>query len=383
MDKVLIVDSDPEVLERLRDSIEKLHQFEVLCVSDGEKAMEILTTIPVSVFVTDTNIEKIDGLELIAYVTRKLRGTPCVVMSSYGRPWFYKPRAQNEILYHVEKPVNMVSLVSAIFVGLTLRDEGEAGKGISLSSYLPLLEIERKTCRLEILSSAKGKGYLYFEEGVLIDAHYDDLPPEKAAAEMIEWDNISLNMGDLPRRRYQKRVNVNLMEIIGATWDKEKIELDEVEEDFTDEEDAPSQNQKLGEQTFIRFRRIMGGQIDKFRAIKGYKGIGILDSQLRTVASDFADEDLDLEAMVKSFKPVFLLCSKITAGHGFSACRMFTAHTEEAVVQLLQSTYGEGDENSFYLVGLAEASGNWFFIKFELENLERQLKESLKTPNPK
>ena len=378
MDKVLIVDSDPEVLERLRDSIEKLHQFEVLCVSDGEKAMEILKTIPVSVFVTDTNIEKIDGLELIAYVTRKLRGTPCVVMSSYGRPWFHKPREQSEILYHVEKPVNMVSLVSAIFVGLTLRDEGEAGKGISLSSFLPLLEIERKTCRLEVLSPAKGRGYLYFEEGVLIDAHYDDLPPEDAATEMIEWENISLNIGELPRRRYQKRVNVNLMEIIGATWDKEKIGMGEMDEDFSDEVDAPSQ--KLGERSFARFRRIMGTQIDKFRAIKGYKGIGILDSQLRTVASDFANEDLDLEAMVASFKPVFLLCSKITVGHGFSACRMFTAHTEEAVVQILQSRYGDGNEDAFYLVGLAEAYGNWFFIKFELENLERQLKESLKKP---
>jgi hypothetical protein len=188
---------------------------------------------------------------------------------------------------------------------------------------------------------------------------------------MIDWENVSLTIGDLPRRRYQKRVNVDLMEIVGATWEKGAIILEE--DETSDDGPAPC---LPGRKNFSPFRKVLGGQLEKFRAIKGYKAIGILDEKLKTVASDFSDESLDLEAMVASFKPVFKLCSKITLRHGFSDCRMFTVHTGEAVVQIQQSK--KENEEPFFLIGVTEAAGNWFFVKFELENLERQLIESLK-----
>ena len=371
MDKVLIVDSDPDFLERLTESISKLHQFEVLCASDGKEAIEILRRENVSVFVTDTNTERIDGLELLAYVTRNLPGTPCVVMSSYGKPWFYKALDQKEILYHVEKPVNLVSLVSAIFVGLTIRDENQTGRGISLASFLPLLEIERKTCRLEVVASDMGKGYLYFEEGVLIDAHYKDSTPEEATSEMIQWKNVKLKFGELPRRRNQKRVGVNLMESIGATWEK-RVPIEEgviPETESEKEESALAGYSKNLEKAPVQ--KILRTQIEKFRTIKGYKALGILDADLNTIASDFADEKLDLTSLAASLKPVFYLCSEIAERHEFSRCRSFMMHTEETVVQMLLSEPANAEP--FFLIGITEAGGNWFFIKFELENLESHL----------
>ena len=171
MDKVLIVDSNADFLKSLKDGLDKMHQFEVLTASDGEEAIRLLSTEKVAVFVTDINTPNLDGLELLAYMTQEHPNTPCIVMTDYGKPWFRKRMDQQEVLYHLEKPFEIGALASAIFVGLNLRDEGMNYKGMTMASILPLIEIEQKTCRMEVKSAGKGKGYLYFDEGVLIDAH--------------------------------------------------------------------------------------------------------------------------------------------------------------------------------------------------------------------
>jgi len=128
------------------------------------------------------------------------------------------------VLYHLEKPFEIGALASAIFVGLNLRDEGMTYKGMTMASLLPLIEVEQKTCRMEVQSAGKGRGYLYFDEGVLIDAHYQALNGEKAALEISDWSRIAIKFSDLPRRRTRTRVKTHLMDMAGATWLREETE---------------------------------------------------------------------------------------------------------------------------------------------------------------
>jgi hypothetical protein len=277
----------------------------------------------------------------------------------------------------VEKPVRMVSLISAILVGLSLKDESGIRQGISLSSFLPLLEIERKTCRLEVRTHAK-KGYLYFDEGALIDAHYKDLSPESAAAEMIKWENISLVIGDLPRRRYQKRLTVPLMEMAGATWEKifTAQETNEIKNEKVIEAKTPT-NENMGLAGQLA-AKILNAQIEKFKSIQGYSSISILDQNLDVLASNCIDKNRNLTELLKDFQPVLWLCSETTEKHGFSPCRFFTFHTPSDTIQILYSSR----ENlpPFYLIGITQAGGNWFFVKFELESLENQIADAVKKP---
>ncbi len=374
MDKVLVVDNDPDFLESLKEASLNLHQFDVIGALDGEVALKILSAETISVLVTDVNADKVGGLELLAYISQNYRGVPCVVMSSYGRPWFYKPLEQREILYHVEKPVSMVSLISAILVGLSLRDENGISRGISLSSFLPLLELERKTCRLEVKSHAK-KGFLYFDEGALIDAHYKDYDPQLAAAEMITWENVSFTLGELPRRRYQKRVNVPLMEMAGATWEKDFIVRNDEDEKAFEAESVSGENTGIAEKLALK---IFNSQIEKFKSIRGYSSIGILDQNFGLLAGDCADKKINLAHLLKDFKPVLCLCSETTEKHGFSKCRLFTFHTPSNTIQILYSV--REHLPPFYLVGITEARGNWVFVKFELESLENQLAIAMQKP---
>jgi CheY-like chemotaxis protein len=397
MDKVLVVDNDPAFLKSLKKTFSNLHQFDMTGALDGEEALKILSSERVAVFVTDINAEKVDGLELLAFISQNHQGMPCIVMSTYGRPWFYKPLEQKEILYHVEKPVSVVSLVSAILVGLSLKDEEGVSRGMSLKTFLPLLEIERKTCRLEVRSQAK-KGYLYFDEGALIDAHYKNFSSESAAAEMMQWENCSIFLGELPRRRYQKRVNVPLMEMAGATWKKD-FSGQAIIDGKVSGAKPDSDEEIVTAATRIRFgipvlvtsdqneninivgqlgAKILNSQIEKFKSIRGYISIGILDQNFGVIAYDQVSMEVVLTDLAKAFKPVLSQCSEITAHHGFSECRLSTFHTNSAVIQILFSFHK--NLPPFYLIGITKSVGNWFFMKFEMESLENQLVLAMKKP---
>ena len=171
MDKVLIVDGDPELLDNTRKGLEKVQQFEVLTAGDGEEALSIMSSHYISVLATDIETPTLDALELLAYMSQKHPNTPCIVMTDRGKPWFKKRISQQSFLYHLEKPFEIKSLVSALFVGLNLRDEGESAKGMTMASLLPLLELQQKTCRMQVKAADRRKGFLYFEDGELIDAH--------------------------------------------------------------------------------------------------------------------------------------------------------------------------------------------------------------------
>jgi DNA-binding response OmpR family regulator len=190
MDKVLIIDGDAEYVQSLKLSLDKLHQFEVQTVTSGKKAIDLIKNNNFSVFVIEVILPDMDALDLLVYMTQKRPNTPCIVMTDQGKPWFKEKMTQQSFLYHLEKPFKINVLASAIFVGLNLRDEGKNLKGMTMSSILPLVEALQKTGRMEIASKDKGKGFLYFKDGIIIDAHYKNLSSETAAQEMVLWDRI-------------------------------------------------------------------------------------------------------------------------------------------------------------------------------------------------
>jgi type II secretory pathway predicted ATPase ExeA/CheY-like chemotaxis protein len=230
MDKVLILSDDADHAKTLKSGLDKMHQFEVNITTHGEDAIALFDKIKFSVFVTDINPPGMDALDLLSYMTQNRPHTPCIVMTDHGKPWFKEKMAQQSFLYHLEKPFKISSLASAIFVGLHLRDEGKNLQGMTMASVLPLIEILQKTCRMEVKSKEQNKGYLYFNKGVLIDAHFKDLRRETAAREIVKWQHIDIKFTELPRRRTRTRVKTDLMDIAGASWDKNQIIVDQPED---------------------------------------------------------------------------------------------------------------------------------------------------------
>lgn len=231
MDKVLIVDDDELFLNIVKQGLEHYKsQFKVLTARDGEEAVEVLRREYISVLVTDLVMPKVDGLELLAYMTRNHPATPCIIMTGYGSPAIKKRADRGEILSYIEKPFDSNELAEAIIKGLDLSYEGEYLSGISVSSFLQIINMEEKTCFFEVSSMDNGKGLFYFKEGIPFDALCDDLEGEDAAIEMISWDYVEFRFKSLPKENVKQRINENLTSlIIEGSKIKDKIEAAEKE----------------------------------------------------------------------------------------------------------------------------------------------------------
>ncbi len=216
MDKVLIAEDDFTLRTLIKAYLKKFDdQFTVTAVEDGLKAIEVLQREKVSLLVTDLQMPKVEGVVLLAYMNRNFPRIPCIVMTSMRNPYL-KKRLQKDVLYYIEKPFDEEQLAKAILSALKTGTMGGTLDGISISSFLQLIEIEGQTCICVVEAPGYPKGYFYFEEGVLHQAFFGEIRGEEAAVELIR-----LGRGDVRFRkpketedRFDREIRTELIELI-------------------------------------------------------------------------------------------------------------------------------------------------------------------------
>jgi hypothetical protein len=77
--------------------------------------------------------------------------------------------------------------------------------GISVENFLQLIEMEQKSCVLEILGKNRQRGYFYFNQGVLYETGYGRSSNEKAALDMIAWEDVQLSFRSIPKKNPRER----------------------------------------------------------------------------------------------------------------------------------------------------------------------------------
>jgi len=114
--------------------------------------------------------------------------------------------------------------------------QGTSFSGVSLPSFLQMLEQERKSCTLTV--NAEGRtGYFYFEDGELIDAVFGDLFGMEAAHTILMWGNPAFTVA-MPEDR-MRRIHRPLAHIL---LDSAK-RMDEENEDADEPQSAPQSSQ--------------------------------------------------------------------------------------------------------------------------------------------
>jgi CheY-like chemotaxis protein/predicted regulator of Ras-like GTPase activity (Roadblock/LC7/MglB family) len=214
MKKVLIVDDEKSLLLSIRAGFEAYKdRFQLFTAEDGKKAVEILESNSIDLVVTDIRMPEMDGFELLVYMNTRFSSIPVLVMSAYGTREIQGKFESVGIIGFLDKPVDFDDLVKSIDEGLKLTSQGGTMTGFSVGSFLQLIEMEEKTCLLEV--SARGKkGLFYFDHGLLYDAVSGKLIGEEAAIEMIMWNQVSLSFKSLPDKKIMRRINSELMPIM-------------------------------------------------------------------------------------------------------------------------------------------------------------------------
>jgi CheY-like chemotaxis protein len=214
MDKVLLVDDDYKVLRILWSRLQKYEdKFEVVLAYNGAEAIDVLQQKSISVVITDIIMPKIDGLELLAHIKKNYPEIPCFVMTAHGTSEI-KDKLSKNTAHIFNKPFLIDDLANSIIQVLEQGTPDGTLKGISVANFLQLIQMEEKTCFLEVSSSGSEKGLFYFKDGELYDAVYGDLNGEEAAFKLLAFDNASIHFKNVSDDKIVKRINVSLMNLI-------------------------------------------------------------------------------------------------------------------------------------------------------------------------
>jgi DNA-binding response OmpR family regulator len=209
---ILIVDDEPLFLESLVDGLAtSADEFRVVTAADGLAATAVLESTPVDLIVTDLKMPHMDGFELLAWLTRAAPTMPVIVMTAFGTPQIEERLAPFEAFRYLEKPIDYQMLADEIREGLRPVSGGHLA-GITLSSFLELVQMERKTCTLTVRSGDE-VGYLYFQRGELINALHNGEEGEAAAARIVVWREPSIDIENVGRKR-RRTINTPLRRIL-------------------------------------------------------------------------------------------------------------------------------------------------------------------------
>jgi DNA-binding response OmpR family regulator len=195
MKKILVVDDEPAVLFALSEALtDKRRGWQVVTASDGKEAMRALQTEKIHFVVTDLRMPEVDGFELLAHLRRNHPSLPVILMTALGTAEI-SARLGADALECLGKPFDVEVLRQKIRDMLAQRVKGRV-ENISLSSFLQLLEIERKTCTLSVAAGGR-QGQLYFRQGKLVGAETGDVDGQDAALEIVAWEHADIEISDV------------------------------------------------------------------------------------------------------------------------------------------------------------------------------------------
>jgi CheY-like chemotaxis protein len=215
MKKILVVDDEKTFRDSLVSAIEAAgKEFNISSAENGKKAAEMLESESFDLVITDLRMPEMDGFELLAFMNAHFPSTPAVVMSAFGTPESKTKISAFSPLEFLNKPFKLEELLKVVEKGI-----GKAASvhgslvGISLMNFLQLIEMEKKSCLLEVRGRGE-RGYIYCSNGELYDAFFGDLKSEEAIIEMLSLKKVDISFKNLPKKRILKRINKNIISLI-------------------------------------------------------------------------------------------------------------------------------------------------------------------------
>lgn len=197
-DKILIVDDDVKLLGSLKNGLNKFGQFDILTAVHGVQALAILKTAKPVIMVTDLQMPRMDGVELLSIVTRDYPNILCIVTTELKDHSLRKKFMGDSLFSYVNKPFNHIRLHGEIIKMLDCRDEINFRPGIYITAMLPLINLMQKSCILEAKAGLENRGTFAFENGVISDVRTTTNIGAPALEEMLSWGPARYVISPLP-----------------------------------------------------------------------------------------------------------------------------------------------------------------------------------------
>ncbi len=214
MDKILIAEDDISLRTLIKSYLKDYEdKFETIAVENGLEAIKTLQNEVVSLLVTDLKMPKVEGIVLLAYMNRNFPKIPCIVMTSMRKP-LLKKKLKEDVLHYIEKPFRSEEMIQVITSALNQDMLDESLQGISIVSFLELVQMDCKTCVCEVELPGNQKGSFYFENGILFNAVCGEFEGEEAALKMMQTERAIINFQEPSKKEMERLIRKELKELV-------------------------------------------------------------------------------------------------------------------------------------------------------------------------
>jgi len=117
--EVLLVDDEQPFLDSLTDGLSSYRRyFHVRTALNGAEAVKALKLHPLDMVITDLCMPKMDGFELLAYMSRNYPKIPVVLMTAWSTPKIEEIVGNMGIFCYLEKPLDVDMVADTIIDAL-------------------------------------------------------------------------------------------------------------------------------------------------------------------------------------------------------------------------------------------------------------------------
>jgi CheY-like chemotaxis protein len=193
MKNILVVDNDPIMLQTFVGLLKSQSSFlQLFSAASIQSAIESLAAENIDILITGMHMSEMEDIELLSITGAEYPRVRVIVMTNNASSMFRTRIRQMDAVIHFDQALDICMLTKRIFTELQI-DYGGQVRGITLSSFLQMIELERRSCALRI--SAKGKmGTIYIMGGKPVAAKMGLLVGKSAALHILTWENVLIDI---------------------------------------------------------------------------------------------------------------------------------------------------------------------------------------------
>ncbi len=212
MKNILVVDTDSVMLHTFVGLLKSQSNFlRVLSAAGVEPALDALADEAVDILITGMHMSEVDTFELLDRLTQDYPDLRIFVMTNNASAMFRAKVRQMPSAIHFDQALDVSMLTKRIFTELQI-DYGGQIRGIALASFLQLMELEGRSCALQI--TAKGKtGTIYIKGGKPVAARMGLLTAKPAILHVLTWENVLIDI-DYAAQDVVKEITTPLMNLL-------------------------------------------------------------------------------------------------------------------------------------------------------------------------
>lgn len=225
MKKVLVVFNDVVLLSMFKRWASRSQEEILFFAKDGSKALKIMEEQTIELLITALNLPDMEGIKLVVAASWHY---PMLEFSFFlPTGAFVKQKNLQKLssLCFVEQPNSLKEFVQFVSKIETQKIQFSVLTQVSPVDFLNLLTSEQKTYLLSVNNiQTQQQALIYFEQGVLYDAHCDALDAMQAIHEVLTWQQVTFAFQALPVTKvFSRKIHASLAGILDAEADLKAI----------------------------------------------------------------------------------------------------------------------------------------------------------------